>query len=158
MLTPNVITGLYNINQRVLVRQLDGLGHDDTLLQLPFRGNCLNWVLGHIAQSRDAALTLLGQDTLLTPEQKALYETDSKPITSGECAMSFDDLWSTLQKQHSLLVELIESKTADELDALIPDTDRTLGSRLHFLAWHEGYHAGQTELLRQLAGTDDKVI
>ncbi|MGC8787954.1 MAG: hypothetical protein ACP5Q1_11065, partial [Anaerolineae bacterium] len=34
----------------------------------------------------------------------------------------------------------------------------TVAERLFFLYFHETYHVGQTELLRQLAGTNDKVI
>jgi hypothetical protein len=29
---------------------------------------------------------------------------------------------------------------------------------LHFLLWHEAYHLGNLEILRQLTGKDDKVI
>ena len=36
--------------------------------------------------------------------------------------------------------------------------ETTLGERLVFLHWHETYHVGQLELLRQLAGTNDAVI
>ncbi|MEM8861967.1 MAG: hypothetical protein AAGD96_26900, partial [Chloroflexota bacterium] len=38
------------------------------------------------------------------------------------------------------------------------ERERTVAERLLFLAWHEGYHVGQTEYLRQLAGKDDKII
>lgn len=34
-------------NQWIIDCQLKGLAHADTLRQLPFRGNCMNWVLGH---------------------------------------------------------------------------------------------------------------
>src|SRR5437868_12338514 len=34
----------------------------------------------------------------------------------------------------------------------------TVGQRLFFLYFHESYHVGQTELFRQLASIDDKVI
>jgi hypothetical protein len=34
----------------------------------------------------------------------------------------------------------------------------TLGNRLFFIYYHETYHVGQTELLRQLAGKNDKII
>ena len=34
----------------------------------------------------------------------------------------------------------------------------TLGQLIFYLSWHEGYHTGQTEALRQLAGKNDKVI
>ena len=33
-----------------------------------------------------------------------------------------------------------------------------LSERIFFLYFHETYHVGQTELLRQLTGVDDKVI
>ena len=36
--------------------------------------------------------------------------------------------------------------------------ERTRLQRLQSLLWHETYHVGQLELLRQLAGTDDKVL
>jgi uncharacterized damage-inducible protein DinB len=34
----------------------------------------------------------------------------------------------------------------------------TVGQRVFFLYFHESYHVGQTELLRQLAGKNDKII
>ncbi len=34
----------------------------------------------------------------------------------------------------------------------------TTAEMLHFLCWHETYHIGQTELLRQVIGKNDKVI
>ena len=38
------------------------------------------------------------------------------------------------------------------------ENGRSVAERILFLAWHEGYHLGQTEYLRQLAGKDDKVV
>ena len=46
-------------------------------------------------------------------------------------------------------------------DSLLLETNekgKPLQERLMFNAWHESYHTGQAEYLRQLAGTDDKVI
>jgi hypothetical protein len=36
--------------------------------------------------------------------------------------------------------------------------DQTVGKQITFLQWHETYHLGQLEPLRQLAGKNDKVI
>ncbi len=33
-----------------------------------------------------------------------------------------------------------------------PDDRRILGEQLHFLAFHEGYHAGQLGMLRRIVG------
>ena len=38
------IHDLFKTNHYILNRQIEGLTHEDSLLQLPFRGNCLNWV------------------------------------------------------------------------------------------------------------------
>jgi hypothetical protein len=34
----------------------------------------------------------------------------------------------------------------------------SLGARLFGFYFHDTYHTGQTDLLRQVAGTDDKII
>jgi hypothetical protein len=46
----------YGLTYRVIKRQLDGVSHEESLVQPPFRGNCLNWVLGHIVCSRAEVL------------------------------------------------------------------------------------------------------
>jgi|GEM_PF-5021639 len=48
--------------------------------------------------------------------------------------------------------------TQAELDAVPEGADQDVGAQLSFLSWHETYHTGQTEYLRQLAGKDDQVI
>jgi len=44
------------------------------------------------------------------------------------------------------------------VEAIKGITDWTVGEWLNFLLWHETYHVGTTEQLRQLAGKNDKVI
>lgn len=34
----------------------------------------------------------------------------------------------------------------------------TLAARLHWYYFHDTYHTGQTELLRQIAGKNDQII
>jgi len=74
-------------NYGTLLRQIDTLTHEDSRLQPPFRGNCLNWVMGHIVQSRDRMLRVVGEATVWTPEQVARYERNSPPVLA-EGAMS----------------------------------------------------------------------
>lgn len=49
-----------------------------------------------------------------------------------------------------------EAMTLEDLNVL--RDERTLGERVLGLYFHETYHTGQTEILRQLAGVDDRVI
>ena len=50
--------------------------------------------------------------------------------------------------------------TEDDLnrEVLLGNRASPLRNRIFFLYFHDTYHVGQTELLRQLAGVGDKVI
>ena len=61
--------------------------------------------------------------------------------------------------QERIAVVLADMATGEfSKEIQVGEHKRTLGERLFFLYFHETYHAGQTEYLRQLAGKDDKVI
>ena len=158
MLSPDVLTSFMNGNKFVLGKQLDGLTHEDSIMQLPFRGNCLNWVLGHIVNSRDNALRILDCDPYLTEEQATLYESGSDPITADSDALQLDWLWETYLNQDEAIRQALEKLTMDDLEQVKEDSERTIGDRLRGLMWHETYHVGQTEYLRQLTGTNDKIV
>jgi hypothetical protein len=154
-----MIHDLFKTNHWVFAHQCDGLTHDDSLLQLPFRGNCLNWVLGHVLVSRQNALKLMGIPVTWTDGEIARYKYDSEPITSADDPdiLHFDRLVADFERTQEQLAdgfaEISEAQLAEK-----DDRGRTVADRLLFIAWHEGYHLGQTEYLRQLAGKDDKVI
>ena len=154
-----MIMSLFETNHWVVTRQVDGLTHEDSLLQLPFRGNCLNWVLGHIIVSRQNALKLLGIDGSWTEAEIARYKFDSDPITSADdpAILSLERLMSDINTTQQQLKDGFE-EISDQQLAEKDERERTVAERLLFLAWHEGYHVGQTEYLRQLSGKDDKII
>ncbi len=147
-------------SQWVIDRQVEGLTHEDSLIQPPFRGNCLNWVLGHIAVHRGLMVKALGGEDPVSEALRRRYGNDSEPILgAADDLRSLDQLLDELKQLKVGIEQRLEDRSAADLDAVI-DAERgtTLGSRLGFLAWHEAYHVGQTELLRQLAGKDDKII
>ncbi len=147
------------INQWVIQAQTEGLSHADSLPQLPFRGNCLNWVVGHIAVHRDKMLDTLGQPPTLGEAEMALYNRGSEPITGGSPAVSLEELLAAVEQAQERLVASLGNATPELLAAVIdPERGRTVADRVRFLLWHETYHAGQLEYLRQLAGMDDAVI
>lgn len=67
MLTAQQLAEAYARNATIIQRQAEGLAHADSVLQLPFRGNCFNWVLGHILESRNTILGLLGAEPAFNP-------------------------------------------------------------------------------------------
>ena len=75
--------------------QAKDLTHEDSLLQLPFRGNCLNWVLGHMLSNRDAILGWLGEAPV-GGERAARYRQESDPVTGlADDMVPLDELAGT---------------------------------------------------------------
>lgn len=155
MITPDIITHYFKRNHQVLRMQTKGLSHEDSLLTPPFRANCLNWVLGHIITYRCQALTLLGSEPVWDEAQSAPYNRESEPL-QVEDALPLDQIMADLRVSQERLEAALDGLTAEDLERSVDD--RTLAQRLTFNYWHETYHTGQTELLRQLTGVDDKVI
>ena len=148
-------------NLNIIREQTKGLSHEQCLLQLPFRGNCMNWVLGHMAETRNSLLKTLGEKPILSEKECARYGHGSEPVCADDQdVIKLERLLSLLQFSQEGLAHALPSLTAEDLAREVKDHRGmvSLGNRLFFLYFHETYHTGQTELLRQLAGTDDKII
>lgn len=160
MLSPQDLSEAFARNVMILKWQTEGLTHEDSLRQLPFNGNCLNWVLGHIAAYRDGILEMLGAQPVMG-DQGLRYQTDSVPIhEADEQTLPLEELLIWIDRAQERLATALsninEATLAQEITRGSEKT--TVGKRLFFGYFHESYHVGQTELLRQLAGKNDKII
>ena len=153
---PHILIPMLERNYQVVVRHMDGMTHTDSLLQPPYRGNCMNWVLGHIINSRNNMLVMVGQPKLWGNAESQRYKRGSDPITCDEQALSLDNLRADFQTVNERLVTTLSELTEADLKA--PAEDETLGEALLTLIWHETYHVGQFEQLRQLTGIGDQVV
>lgn len=148
-------------NLDIIKAQTQGLTHADSLLQLPFRGNCLNWVIGHIADNRNTMLHFLGEEGILDEAHAARYGYGSEPVCgdAGDI-LTLEELLVALEQSQKALVARLQTIPAEDLAREVQSWLGTtrLGQLIFFLYWHESYHTGQTEALRQLAGKGDKVI
>jgi len=138
--------------------QTDGLTHADSLRQLPFRGNCLNWVLGHIIAGRDGVLKLLSESAVWGESETARYTSGSEPITGDKQALPFKKLLEDLDESQRRIMETLAQSSPEALSMQTERGEKTVGELVAGLHWHETYHVGQLELLRQLAGKDDAII
>jgi hypothetical protein len=151
----------FALNLRLIKMQTAGLTHTDSLAQSPYNINCLNWVLGHIAVSRDRVLRLLDEKPLLNEVEILRYQTDSDPITEdGSDIIQLDRLLEILVTGQERIDAGFARLSDEELSQEIPVGERTvpLSIRLHGFYFHDTYHTGQTDLLRQVAGANDKII
>ncbi|MCY4526728.1 MAG: DinB family protein [Anaerolineaceae bacterium] len=159
MITATDMTTMLAQNLRVIGLQTEGLTHGDSMLQLPFRGNCLNWVLGHMLVSRDYMLRIAGAETLWDADKSTPYMFGSEAMTAEADAVPMESILADLQRSQECLAEAMTALDDGTLDAPFEnERDDTLRKRLAFMTWHDSYHTGQTEYLRQLSGVSDKVI
>ena len=146
-------------NLWIIEAQTAGLTHQDSLVQVPGM-NCLNWVLGHLADYRDQVLTMLGEAPALG-EEGARYQRESDPVTGdGPGVVPLERLLATLKEGQVRISAALSALSGEALGAeeMVNDRRLTLEDRLHFAYFHDTYHTGQTELLRAVAGKTDKVI
>jgi uncharacterized damage-inducible protein DinB len=158
MITTADLIGALERNLDIIKSQTQGLTHADSVLQLPFRGNCLNWVLGHIAASRTTMLQALGEAPILSEAQLKRYGYGSEPVCGdGEDILTLEQLLTALEQSQEALTASLHKISAEELAREVKSFlgTTTLGQLVFFLYYHETYHTGQTEALRQLAGKDD---
>jgi hypothetical protein len=145
-------------NVRIIKAQTDGLSHADSLLQTPYNINCLNWVLGHIVVGRDRVLTRLGRLPLLQKPEADRYRQGSEPITEdGPGVLPLERLIELLEEGQRQIGETLEQLSEEGLSKKL-DEGRSLHDSLRFSCFHDTYHTGQTDLLRQVAGANDEVL
>ncbi|MGB7337317.1 MAG: DinB family protein [Phototrophicaceae bacterium] len=155
----------FALNHWVIEKQLDGISHDDSMIMPPFRANCLNWVTGHIVEHRDWMLRALDQTTLMPAREVDLYRRGSDTMQAEDEVVLFQQLCHYLQQSKSAVISGLQAVSTDFLQE-IPTTgilmashkDKTRFDRLQGLLWHETYHVGQLELLRQLTGKNDAIL
>ncbi len=147
------LTQSYATNHWLIKHLTDGLSDADSLVQPPYDGNCLNWVLGHILAGRHTSLKLLGAKPIWSQEVIDRFKTGSPPVTNAEQAVPLEKLFNDLDLSQERIAEALTQISESEL-LEEAETDRgvkPISQHLNGLHWHETYHTGQLELLRDLA-------
>ena len=153
MLHPKALIKMFAYNVELVNKQTAAMTHQESLLQLPFEANCLNWVLGHIVSSRTLPLQLLGEQALWTDRQRARYRHGSANILrDGEGVIKLRDLVADLNLSHQRLVDGLSRMSYDEMCRPSGYRDNTLGDSLAYFQFHEAHHVGQILYLAQFAG------
>lgn len=148
-------------NTSILEMQTAGLSHEDSLLQTPYNINCMNWTLGHILVYRDRAIANSGGESQFPNGELNRYRRESEPITEdGPGVLPLAELVAAIESSQAALDGSLGELSDHDFAAESEVNGRmlSLARRLHFDYFHDTYHTGQTELLRQVAGTDDQII
>ena len=107
---------------------------------------------------RDKVIAACGGLPVMTAAQTARYENESDPITAdGDDVESFETLLDLLDQSQDRLADSVADADLEAVHT-VGEREVPLWKRVHFWYFHDTYHAGQTELLRGLAGFTEKVI
>jgi hypothetical protein len=136
---------------------LEGITHQESLIQPQPAGNCLNWVIGHLLCVYNNALPLLHQQPVLPKGALKRYERGTPPLQNPAEATDLRELMNAWQTSIERFDAGLATLTPNELDAPAPfspnqDPNETVRSLLGLIAFHQSYHAGQTGTLRRLIG------
>ena len=142
-------------NQSGIEASYDGIEHADSLLQLPGRSNCMNWILGHLAVYRDAMLAAIGEKTYVSSREKDLYGYGSQPVGQGSQCNDLGVLVDVLENGYAVINDWLNCNQSDFTK--ISPTDlyvrkgETIGEHLAHLVAHEAIHVGELNALREVA-------
>jgi uncharacterized damage-inducible protein DinB len=157
-----VLRGQMQMVNSVLHRNLKDVTHKESLTSPATGGNCCNWVLGHLVNSNEQMLELLGRPVVLREEALRRYRRGSPELhTAGE-ALPLEKLVSAWDEQCACIDRGMESISQERFDAPAPFSprnkpDETVGSLLTVIVFHQAYHAGQLGVLRRVMGKEGAI-
>lgn len=152
MISAEGLVTAYTRNASYIRTHLAGLTHADALVQPPVTGNCILWVVGHIVCYRNYIMKALGQPSVLPAADR--FAKDSAPVLADEPGLAQLEALVVAfeQAQEQILLSVRELNEAQALEVItIGDFTMPRAELLMSYMRHESYHAGQLELLRQLA-------
>jgi hypothetical protein len=110
------ILGLYQFHNRIMHWFIDGVTHEESVLQLPFKHNCMNWIFGHIVTNRSHVLEVVGATHTWQEEVRKLYHQDTQPITQDTPSINFEKLITYMDESVTFLETALDDKSEAWLD------------------------------------------
>ncbi|HTV04772.1 MAG TPA: DinB family protein [Acidobacteriaceae bacterium] len=141
----------------VVRRNAEGFSEEESLIQPQPEGNCLNWVVGHLLRIYESVLPALGQEPVLENGGFERYKRGSDPVRSAGEAIELTALMAAWDEAARRIDAGLAALTAERLDEKAPfspgnNPNETVRTLLTTVFFHQAYHAGQTGLLRRIAG------
>ena len=140
----------YEFHNRVMHHFIDGISHEESVYQLPFEHNCMNWILGHIVTNRSHVLETVGAAHAWQEEVRALYHQDTQPVTPESPSVDFETLVAYLDESVELLKAALENVSEEWLEENHTNYrgEKTRYTHVTSFHWHESFHLGQLEILK----------
>lgn len=162
MISPKDFAAHFGRGADTLRKFSDGLTHEDSLLQPhQIEGNCLNWIVGHLLNSRNTVLRMSGaperqwQQVVGFEAMRARYGNGSQAIkTDGPDVLKLPQLLAGLNHTQEQINQLLGGASTEQAAVEIEALGRKmpLDNFWMYMFGHEQYHIGQLEYVRPLSG------
>jgi uncharacterized damage-inducible protein DinB len=143
----------FGIMYGVAASNVNGLTHEQSLVQPSHGGNCANWILGHMVNVHNRLMKLVGEKPVWESEQ--LAHAGFEAITTPDGAIDWDTLRDRFLGSRERCLAAISALSDDALAEKLPNPfggTATRAELLTVLAFHQSYHTGQLALARRAAG------
>ena len=140
----------YEFHTMLIHRFVGDITHEESVLQLPYKHNCMNWILGHIVTNRSHVLETVGTEHAWQEDVRALYHQDTPPVTPESPSVQFETLVTYLDESVELLKAALENVSEEWLEETHSNYrgDKTRYVHVTSFHWHESFHLGQLEILK----------
>lgn len=158
----DTLTHQLGMCSHVLERNLSELSEQEGHVAPETGGNCMNWVLGHMTRTRLVLLRLLGEELPFPLEEFNAYDDRGGVPFTRQTAIPLDELKRRYKALQEPMVRALNELPQDAMDqpaqfSPTGNPNETMGTLLAAFAFHEAYHAGQTGLLRRVAGKEGAI-
>lgn len=154
----------YQTSQGVMMANLEGISHEDSIKLPEDQGNPLNWIAGHLLSSRGGILKLVGGQSFLSEEESEPYKRGSKLLEPSDNCVRMERLVEGLVNTGDELIARLKDIPESELEKEfevpgfpVKFDEPTVASHLILLMFHEGYHTGQLGLGRRVLGKESAI-
>jgi hypothetical protein len=157
-----VIRQQAHMNLFVVQKNTEGVTQEESLIQPAPGGNCMNFVVGHLLAIYNQALPTVGQEPVRVAGDLARYDRGAPPVTNAAEALAFRDLVEGFAEATRRFDAGLGGLTSEVLDQPVAESpsgnpDETVRSLLATISMHQSYHAGQTGILRRIAGKEGAI-
>ncbi|MFI5370876.1 MAG: metalloregulator ArsR/SmtB family transcription factor [Candidatus Eisenbacteria bacterium] len=152
-----MLVRMFALAHGALHMNLEGITHEESLVQPQPGGNCIQWVVAHIVATRDQCLRLIGAEPVLPAELGKRFTRPAAALTDPGDQRPLADWIADLDRSQERIAVAVSAFPTDRLaepfdGARLPGRPTTLAEALAFFHFHESYHVGQVGLLRRLVG------
>lgn len=140
-----VLKTQFEVNFRLILKNLEGISVEESLIFPQNEANCVNWILGHLVYSRNLVLKMLWENPVWNEDDFSIYGRYVNAKEIADKLVDFEFVKTCFFKTNKPLLEGLE---------LIDNQPETNIVELSFLSLHEIYHCGQLGYVRRLLGKE----